>query len=115
MWKEKPFGKESDDLDPQKTTYQRIYDVIRKIPKGKVATYGLIAEIEGTCTPRMVGYALSNAKEEMHLPWHRVINSSGRISMKDPEGNELQRTLLKHEGIIFTGEKVNLKEFLWHP
>jgi methylated-DNA-protein-cysteine methyltransferase-like protein len=113
MWKEKLFGKESDDVDPKKTTYQRIYDCIKQIPVGKVATYGLIADIEGTCTARMVGYALSHAKEEMHLPWHRVINSSGRISMKDPEGYALQRTLLQHEGVIFTGEKVNLKEFLW--
>jgi len=85
------------------------------IPKGKVATYGLIAQIEGTCTPRMVGYALSNAKQELELPWHRVINSSGRISLKEPESVDLQRTLLLSEGVVFTGDKVNLKMFLWRP
>jgi len=115
MWKEKLYGKESDDMESKKTTYQRIYDVIRQIPVGKVATYGLISEIEGTCTPRMVGYALSNVKEEMYLPWHRVINSSGRISMKDPEANAIQKSLLEQEGVVFKGEKVNLKEFLWRP
>ncbi|MEA1884596.1 MAG: MGMT family protein [Thermotogota bacterium] len=102
-------------MTQQKTTYQRIYDVIRQIPKGKVATYGLIAEIEGTCTPRMVGYALSNAKEEMYLPWHRVINRSGKISLKDSEGYALQRLLLEREGVVFTGERVNLREYLWMP
>ena len=96
-------------------TYQRIYAIIKRIPPGKVATYGLIAQIEGTCTARMVGYALSNAKEEMHIPWHRVINSGGRISMKDPEGTHLQRNLLEHEGVVFTGNKVDLKQFLWQP
>jgi len=96
-------------------TYQRLYAIIKRIPPGRVATYGLIAEMEGTCTPRMVGYALSNAKEEMQLPWHRVINSGGRISMKNPEWYQLQRNLLEYEGVVFKGNKVDLKQFLWEP
>ena len=109
------MGKKMIPMEMKKTTYQRIFEVIQQIPVGKVATYGLIAEIEGTCTARMVGYALSNIKEEMKLPWHRVINSSGRISMKDSEGYALQRTLLENEGVKFIKERVNLKEYLWHP
>lgn len=102
-------------MGTEKNTYKRIFEVIKQIPIGKVATYGLIAEIEGTCTARMVGYALSNAREEILLPWHRVINSSGKISMKDPEAYLLQKNLLEHEGVQFTGEKVILEEYLWHP
>lgn len=97
------------------TTYERIYAVIKQIPVGSVATYGLIAQIEGTCTPRMVGYALFKAKPQMHLPWHRVINSRGRISLSDPEDYQLQKVMLEKEGIVFFGDRVNLKKFLWHP
>lgn len=102
-------------VDKKKNTYQRIYQIIKRIPVGKVATYGLIAQIEGTCTPRMVGYALYNVKVEMQLPWHRVINSSGRISLKEPEGNNLQRAMLESEGVVFSSGRVDLERFLWKP
>ena len=101
------------ELDKKKNTYQRIYEIIKRIPAGKVATYGLIAQMEGTCTPRMVGYALYNANPEMQLPWHRVINSNGRISMSDPEDSTLQRAMLEREGIVFKSGRVDLKKFLW--
>ena len=102
-------------MDKKRNTYQRIYEIIKRIPPGKVATYGLIAQIEGTCTPRMVGYALFNAKPEMHIPWQRVVNSSGKISLKDPEANILQQALLEREGIVFSAGRIDLNKFLWKP
>ncbi|MFP4461034.1 MAG: MGMT family protein [Thermotogota bacterium] len=99
----------------RKSCYENIYAIVKRIPKGKVATYGLIAQIEGTCTARMVGYALSNAKPEMLLPWHRVINSNGSISLKAPEEYALQRELLENEGVVFKSSRIDLKTFLWKP
>jgi len=114
MLKERPYGRD-DGMNPRMKTYERIYAVIKQIPAGSVATYGLIAQIEGTCTPRMIGYALFKVKPEMHLPWHRVINSRGKISLSDPEAYQLQKAMLEHEGIVFIGDRVDLKKYLWQP
>ena len=63
-----------------KNVYKLIYDVIAQIPKGKVATYKQIAIMAGLGRqPRMVGYALHKVPEHLKLPWHRVINSQGKI------------------------------------
>lgn len=97
------------------STHDRIYNIIRNIPRGKVATYKLISEIDGTCTPRMVGYALSHSQSRMNLPWHRVINSRGEISINDPENNLLQKRMLENEGVIFFSNRVNLQIYLWKP
>lgn len=83
--------------------YERIYQVVRQIPRGKVATYGQIAEIVGDCTARMVGYAMAAAPED--VPWQRVINAQGKVSPRaDGWGAELQRSLLQEEGIEFDVE-----------
>jgi len=95
--------------------YERIYAVIRQISPGKVATYGQIANIVGECTPRMVGYALAALKSGSDVPWQRVINRQGKISLRN-NGNEsiLQRQLLEAEGIYFDeNDRVDLKRFGW--
>ncbi len=94
--------------------HERIYSVIRQVPPGKVATYGQIARIVGKCTPIMVGYALSAVTAAMEVPWHRVINSQGKISLQGAAGYCEQRQLLEAEGIEFDGkDKVNLKRCGW--
>jgi len=98
-------------------TYHRIYSVVAKIPKGSVATYGQIAAMAGCSGPRQVGYALHALPNHSHVPWHRVINTKGLISL--PPGSdsaEIQRTLLEAEGIRFdpTG-KMSLKQYRWKP
>ena len=95
--------------------YMEIYNVICKIPPGKVATYGQIAAIVGQCTPRMVGYALSALKPGLDVPWQRVINSQGKISVRsDGIEDEFQRHLLEAEGVIFDhNERVDLEKFGW--
>lgn len=98
-----------------KTLYERIYDQVRLIPSGKVSTYGRIARFVGPCTARMVGYAMSALKDGRapDVPWHRVINSQGKISMHGM-GNIYQRTLLMDEGILFDEQgQIDLDQYLW--
>lgn len=97
------------------SVYQEIYEIVRKIPQGKVATYGQIAALVGNCTPRMVGYAMAATPSDLEIPWQRVINSQGRISVRgNGKEDELQRQLLHAEGIVFDKSGcVNLREFQW--
>ena len=98
----------------KRTAYQRIYAVVRRIPRGRVATYGQVAELAGLeGRARQVGYALHNSPPG--LPWHRVINAQGTISARaSSDWGELQRHLLEAEGVEFdrTG-RVDLKRFRW--
>lgn len=98
-----------------KLVYRHIFDWIQKIPSGKVQTYGGIARQIPHCTARMVGYCLGNMEGPKNLPWHRVVNSQGRISSRgDGYSDELQRVLLEDEGVEFSDGRVNLKRFLWN-
>ena len=96
----------------------RIWQVIALIPRGKVATYGDVASHAGLArAARRVAYALRHLPDGTAIPWHRVINSQGRISI--PEGSAsryLQRERLEAEGIVFRHNKsVDLKKFRWQP
>ena len=95
--------------------YQQIYEIIRLIPAGKVATYGQIAEIVGGCTPRMVGYATSEISIDSDIPWQRVINFQGEISPRsEGSGELLQQELLEAEGVQFDQNgRTNLELYLW--
>jgi len=94
--------------------YQRIYDVVRHIPRGRVATYGQVAAYAGRCTPRQAGYAMAALKND-DVPWHRVINSRGRISFpENSRGAKEQKRLLEEEGIIFgPGGRIDLEHYGW--
>jgi methylated-DNA-protein-cysteine methyltransferase-like protein len=104
-------GPENDDTP----TYERIYTIVRLIPAGKVATYGQIAAIVGDCSARMVGYAMAALPAKSGVPWQRVINAQGKISLRaDSQGNSLQRSLLEGEGVHFDAEsKVDLRRYRW--
>jgi len=95
--------------------YQRIWKIINQIPEGKVATYGQIARIAGLeSNARIVGYALHSLPEGADVPWHRVINSGGRISLrKDNEYYHIQKALLENENIVFNNEKIDFKLYGW--
>ncbi len=97
--------------------HERIYVVVKRIPKGKVATYGQIARITGRCTARMVGYAMAALPEGSRVPWQRVINSQGMISARShSDGDVRQRVLLEKEGVKFDEKgRVDLKVFQWQP
>jgi len=97
--------------------YHRIYRIVRHIPKGRVATYGVVARLAGRPgAARTVGWALSALPEDSDVPWWRVINAAGRISLATDHSAVLQRALLLREGVKFVpggGGAVNLGTFGW--
>jgi methylated-DNA-protein-cysteine methyltransferase-like protein len=85
-----------------------IWSLIRRIPRGKVATYGDIAEASGIpMNPRLVGFALRKAPPGMNLPWQRVLGAGGRISLPGQAALD-QRFRLVAEGVKFSGRKVRM-------
>ena len=100
-----------------RTYKDRVYDLVRQIPPGKVMTYGQIAIVLGEgYTPRTVGYVMNGADTE-RVPWQRVINSQGRCSTgKMTIPVNLQQELLKSEGVKFSENgKCDLRETQWFP
>lgn len=105
-------------VNKPESNYDRIYQVVERIPKGRVATYGQVASLAGLYgQARLVGYALAATPDDLELPWHRVINSKGQVSLRaDPDSDHLQRVLLESEGVRFDSRgRVPLDEFLWRP
>ena len=94
--------------------HQTIYEVVKTIPAGVVATYGQVAAIVG-CGPRLVGYALASLPAGMDVPWQRVINSQGKISTRSGgAADPRQRQALIREGIVFSLKgTVDRKRFGW--
>lgn len=103
---------------PKSDSYARIYAVIRRIPRGRVASYGQIAELAGLPGhARQVGYALHALPAATAIPWHRVINAAGGISRRSWPGAELiQQQLLEAEGVEFDLRgRVRLAKVGWKP
>ena len=96
--------------------YELIWRMVRRIPRGRVATYGQIAELAGLeGHARQVGYALHNLPERSSVPWHRVINAKGEISPRSAgDSHELQRLLLEAEGVVVDLRgRIDLRAFRW--
>lgn len=100
--------------------YEQVWNLVRQVPYGKVATYGQIAQVLPPLMgfdpqeykafgPRWVGDAMAACPDD--VPWQRVINSQGKISQRP--GAERQRQLLEEEGIVFEKDKVDLKAYQW--
>jgi methylated-DNA-protein-cysteine methyltransferase-like protein len=99
-------------------SYQRIYRVVQRIPRGRVATYGQVAALAGLAGhARQVGYALHALPDGTVVPWHRVVNASGGISTRAVRGPELvQRLLLEKEGVRLNARgRVSLDRIQWKP
>jgi methylated-DNA-protein-cysteine methyltransferase-like protein len=98
-------------------THARIYAVVRKIPAGRVTTYGTVARLAGLgAHARLVGYALSALPTGTSVPWHRVINAQGRLSLeRSASGAGLtQRVRLVREGVVVDAAgRVSLQRFGW--
>jgi methylated-DNA-protein-cysteine methyltransferase-like protein len=94
--------------------YEKVYSVTRKIPRGKVATYGQIARLAGLGpNARLVGYALHALTPDKRVPWHRVIGAGGKVSLGG-EGYSIQRKLLESEGVEFSEKGcIPLSKFGW--
>ena len=98
------------------SAYQRIYAAARRIPHGRVSTYGRIATLARLSGhARQVGYAMYALPASSGVPWHRVVNAQGAISLRKRPGPELtQRILLEREGIRFSGRgRIDLARFGW--
>lgn len=96
--------------------YELIWSVVRKVPRGRVATYGQIAELAGLeGHARQVGYALHNLPAKSNVPWHRVVNAKGEISARTGgDSHELQRHLLEAEGVVFDAKgRMDMKRYRW--
>jgi len=96
---------------------QKVKEIMKKIPPGKVATYGQIAAYAGNPhATRQVVWILYSSSQKDNLPWHRVVNSKGRISLKLNYGYETQKELLEKEGITFDkDDNIDFDRYLWHP
>ena len=99
-------------------SFATIYEVVCRIPAGSVASYGQIAGLCGFPRhARQVGYAMAALPDNTTVPWHRVINSQGRISQRRvPGGDEYQRLLLEDEGVEFALDGcIDLGRYQWQP
>jgi methylated-DNA-protein-cysteine methyltransferase-like protein len=97
--------------------FKDVVRIIRKIPRGRVATYGQIAALAGSPrAARQVVRILHSSSETEKLPWHRVVNAKGGISLAPGRGYELQKALLEKEGVAFgIGDRIDFDRFLWTP
>lgn len=99
------------------SSYDAIYQVVRQIPYGQVATYGQVADLAHLPgRARFVGYALYRVAPDADIPWHRVINAKGEISESPVRfgSDHLQRVLLEEEGVKFSASgKINLRDYRW--
>lgn len=99
-------------------THRRIYGIVARIPRGRVASYGQIARLVGVPrNARQVGYAMAAIPDGVDLPWHRVVNSKGEISRRDHPNSEVeQRVLLEREGVRFgRNGRIPLERYGWVP
>ncbi|MBX3043207.1 MAG: MGMT family protein [Candidatus Kapabacteria bacterium] len=97
--------------------FERVYEVVRRIPYGRVTTYGLIAEHLGLRSgARMVGWALNADRQNLEMPYHRVVNRLGELSgARYYPTPTMMRELLESEGITFIDKAVDIKKYLWKP
>ena len=97
--------------------YHAVIRIVKRIPRGRVATYGQIASLAGNArAARQVAWILHAASEKHDLPWHRVINRLGGISLPRFGGYEVQRALLVQERVKFDArDRIDLKKFQWQP
>jgi methylated-DNA-protein-cysteine methyltransferase-like protein len=112
--KDRAAGKTAD----KPSGWKAVYRVVRRIPAGRVATYGQIAAIAGMPgAARQVGWALNALGDEDDVPWQRVINARGEISARGiREIEDLQRSLLESEGVSFDAKgRVDLGRYAWRP
>ncbi len=96
---------------------QRVKEILKKIPQGKVATYGQVAAYAGhPRAARQVVWILNSSSQKDKLPWHRVVNGKGSISLKPGNGYEIQKGLLRKEDVKFgRDDKIDFNIYLWSP
>jgi methylated-DNA-protein-cysteine methyltransferase related protein len=95
--------------------WDEIYRLIKRIPRGRVTTYGEVAralKVKGGA--RVVGYAMAGCPSGRGIPWHRVVGAGGKLIIREPIGSK-QRRLLESEGVDVSGVRINYKRYGWSP
>lgn len=99
--------------DSIEKTREQVWQIINAIPRGNVCTYGQVANLAGMPQQsRLVGRILARLPNGTKLPWHRVINSQGKLSNPNPDR---QKARLEKEGVIFVDGRISLKNYGWNP
>jgi len=117
---EAPASASRPSVAKYEQTFEKIYRIVLRIPRGRVMTYGQIARLlEDRYSPRLVGWAMhATPQDDRNIPWHRVINSrggisTGRVVIQEPE---LQRWMLEAEGVVFDERgHCDLSVYQWSP
>ena len=102
----------------QNNFFKEVYEVVKLIPKGRVSSYGAIAEYLGAKkSARMVGWAMNNAHTDKEIPAHRVVNRIGMLTGKHHFGSpDMMQELLEAEGVVVENDKIkDFKEVFWNP
>lgn len=93
--------------------HRKVWNTVQRIPRGRVCTYGRVALMCGMPRrARLVGHILHNTPPGVSIPWHRVVNAGGRVSLPGAAGR-FQRTLLEQEAVQFNGGRIDLEKYLW--
>lgn len=96
-------------------SWDPVYRLVKKIPRGRVTTYGEVARcLRLPGGARAVGYAMAATPRGRGIPWHRVVGAGGRIRVPEPH-SMLQRKLLESEGVSFDGAGIDMTRFGWRP
>ena len=108
---------EQNNNPDRESYFRKVYEVVRRIPYGRVTTYGAIAEYLGLRSgARMVGWALNADRENLDMPYHRVINRLGELSgARFFPSPTMMRQLLEEEGVTFIDTAVDIKKHFWDP
>jgi len=96
-------------------SWEPIYRVVKRIPRGRVTTYGDLAralKVRGGA--RVVGYAMASCPSGRGIPWHRVVGAGGRLLIREPYASK-QRRLLQSDGVPIEGRRIDMKRFAWTP
>src|SRR5580692_3330518 len=97
------------------SSWDPVYNLVKKIPRGRVTTYGAIAKaIRLKGGARAAGHAMAACYSGEGIPWHRVVGAGGRLLISEPRAS-LQRHLLETEGVVLTERRVNMKQCGWIP
>jgi methylated-DNA-protein-cysteine methyltransferase related protein len=96
-------------------SWERVYELIKKIPRGRVTTYGELArKLRLPGGARAVGYAMAACPSGRGIPWHRVVGAGGRLLIPEPHGS-LQRRLLESEGVRVDYARIDMQRYGWTP
>jgi len=96
-------------------SWDQVYRLVKKIPRGRVTTYGDLArELRLPGGARVAGYAMASCPGGSGIPWHRVVGAGGRLLIAEPHAS-LQRKLLESEGVAVDGRKIDMKRHAWSP